>query len=113
MGYLTQKAKGIGRQAENNINPYSKVRLANSRAKLRYVPKPYAGPMTLFWAEERPVGATDSRLGWRDLARGSLEVIVVPGDHASMMTETHVQVLAEKLKDCLDAAQRSGTTQEM
>jgi thioesterase domain-containing protein len=27
---------------------------------------------------------------------------VVPGDHITMMTEPHVQVLAERLKACLN-----------
>ena len=91
------------------IHPYSVIRQENSRAKSRYVPNRYQGPITLLWAKERPVGSTDRRLGWRDLATGGLDVRAVPGDHLSMMTEPHVRVLAQELQACLNAAQKGGT----
>ncbi len=43
--------------------------------------------------------------GWRQYAKGEVDIHVVPGDHHTMMSQPHVQVLAEKLKSCLE---RSG-----
>jgi thioesterase domain-containing protein/acyl carrier protein len=40
--------------------------------------------------------------GWREYAAGPVEILMVPGDHHTMMSEPHVQVLAEKLRECLD-----------
>jgi thioesterase domain-containing protein len=44
-------------------------------------------------------------MGWSDWARGGVDVHVVPGNHANLMYEPHVEVLAQKLTDCLDQAQ--------
>ena len=40
--------------------------------------------------------------GWSEYADGSVDILMVPGDHHTMMSEPHVQVLAEKLRVCLD-----------
>jgi thioesterase domain-containing protein len=44
-------------------------------------------------------------LGWSQWAVEEVEVYVVPGNHANMVYEPHVGVLAEKLRDCLNHAQ--------
>ena len=104
-----QQIRYVKESVKARIHPYSVIRQENSRAKSRYVPNRYQGPITLLWAKERPVGSTDRRLGWRDLATGGLDVRAVPGDHLSMMTEPHVRVLAQELQACLNAAQKGGT----
>jgi hypothetical protein len=38
------------------------------------------------------------------MALGGVEIHQVPGDHLSMFQEPHVQVLAEKLRACIDKA---------
>ena len=84
----------------------SNVRQANKHASRHYVPKPYAGPVALMWADaECSLGAPDRRSEWRDLIGDGLEIHTVPGDHSTMLTEPHVQVLAQRLKGCLDSAQ--------
>ena len=85
------------------------VRKINERLGRSYEPKGYPGRITLFWARERPVESPDPRWGWKELAGGGLEVREVPGDHLSMMREPHIQVLAQELEACLDAAQKVGT----
>jgi thioesterase domain-containing protein len=40
--------------------------------------------------------------GWGPFAAGPVAVHWVPGDHITMMTKPHVQVLAERLKACLN-----------
>jgi thioesterase domain-containing protein/acyl carrier protein len=44
----------------------------------------------------------DAAWGWGQFSEEPVEVHVVPGDHITMMTEPHVQVLAERLKACLN-----------
>jgi amino acid adenylation domain-containing protein len=44
-------------------------------------------------------------LGWSELAPGGLEIHDVPGDSDSILEEPHIQVLAEKLRDCIDRVQ--------
>ena len=48
---------------------------ANYELELKYVPKIYPGPVTLFRARTRPlVDGNPSDLGWGNLAGGGLEI---------------------------------------
>jgi thioesterase domain-containing protein len=40
--------------------------------------------------------------GWENFSLGSVDIHWVPGDHYTLLSKPHVQVLAEKLKACLD-----------
>ena len=40
--------------------------------------------------------------GWSQYAEGSVDIFMVPGDHHTMMNQPHVQVLADKLRECFD-----------
>jgi aspartate racemase len=64
----------------------------------------YPEQVTLFRAIEN-IGFIDPDLGWSELAPGGLEIHDVPGDSFSMLQEPQVQVLAEKLKACIDRVQ--------
>jgi thioesterase domain-containing protein len=70
----------------------------------RYVIAPFPGRITLMRPSDTPlpVSTTPDR-GWRRLAT-DVDVHFVPGQHHSMVKEPHVQVLAEKLRNCLLAA---------
>jgi thioesterase domain-containing protein/NAD(P)-dependent dehydrogenase (short-subunit alcohol dehydrogenase family)/acyl carrier protein len=61
----------------------------------------YPGRVTLFRAIEN-LGFIEHDLGWSELAPGGLEIHDVPGDTFSMLEEPHIQVVAEKLRDCID-----------
>ncbi|HEV8340935.1 MAG TPA: alpha/beta fold hydrolase, partial [Candidatus Binatia bacterium] len=66
----------------------------------------YPGRVTLFKASEELEGTSpDPTLGWSAWAVEEVEVHVVPGNHANMVYQPHVEVLAEKLRDCLNHAQ--------
>ncbi|MBI3418287.1 MAG: amino acid adenylation domain-containing protein [Verrucomicrobia bacterium] len=79
------------------------VKEANFFAEKNYRPQPYSGHITVFVATDRFVGTTlDTRVGWQGLALGGVTMREVPGDHLSIVEEPHVQVLAAKLKQCLD-----------
>jgi thioesterase domain-containing protein len=72
--------------------------LMHRQALHDYVPQPYPGRLILFQAMAPSVGADpDPQMGWGGLAQGGLEIHAVPGDHASLLAEPNVAVLAEKL----------------
>ena len=76
-------------------------------ALLRYRPKHYPGRVTLFRVADDPrnrlpLGPAN---GWDLVAGLGVDVHMVPGTHISMMFKPNVQVLAEKLKRCLEQAQ--------
>lgn len=69
-----------------------------------YIPPGYAGEVVLFRAAEETEWLSDDSdhsLGWRQYVRGRLQVVQVPGDHATHLLEPHVQVLAAKIKTFL------------
>jgi amino acid adenylation domain-containing protein len=97
--------------------PHDIVRLANHEARDKYLIQPYPGELTVLGVSgemrESDDGypgigyKLDPNYGWTNsLAKGGFSVHVVPGNHVSMLTEPHVQVLAEKLKLCLEQAYR-------
>jgi thioesterase domain-containing protein len=68
-----------------------------------YLPRAYAGRVTLFWPEEALHEIQgDSTAGWGRIARRGVDVQVIPGKHLTCITR-HVESLAERLKACLDA----------
>ncbi len=48
---------------------------------------------------------SDPTWGWNQYAEGSVDALMVPGDHFTMMNQPNVQVLADKLRECLDKVQ--------
>ncbi len=81
---------------------------AITRISVRYKPQAYSGRIVYFQAEDRRGLANEPLQGvgaWRELAVGELDVRVVSGDHFRILKEPHVQVLAQQLRECLDAAQ--------
>jgi aspartate racemase len=56
------------------------------------------------------LSAGDPYFGWRGLLTGYSETHEVPGDHAGIFRQPNVQILAEKLKACLQSERQAGTT---
>ena len=100
----TKKAKAhfeISKLAE----PFRKLVETHYQAMLNYQPKPYAGRVTLFRAQGRfPWPVRDLDLGWSQWAVGGTEVVVLPGNHQSILKEPHVRCLDEGLTVSLRAA---------
>lgn len=96
----------------NYVRGIVQVIKADELAFLRYVPPAgYPNRITLFKTSEvyqdelgmlNEENPNDSAWGWGRLSTEPVEVHVVPGSHTTMLTEPHVQVLADKLKKCLD-----------
>jgi amino acid adenylation domain-containing protein len=98
----------------NTVRGIAQVIKADELAFLRYVP--LAGSpnrITLFKTSDvyqDELGMLgeipdDPLLGWGRLSTEPVEVLMVPGTHTTMLTEPDVQVLADKLKECLDKVQ--------
>jgi thioesterase domain-containing protein len=81
-----------------------KVRIGRQylRNILRYKPRPYPGPVTLILCQEH--NRREPERAWRDLAGGDLEVLYVPGDHATHLRE-YAHATAAQIGACLEAAQ--------
>ncbi|WP_190945051.1 non-ribosomal peptide synthetase [Nostoc flagelliforme] len=88
---------------------------ANSLSLINYVPEQiYSGRITLLRASETPPErlaskfyeiSQDSTWGWSEYSCEPVDIHFVPGNHITMMAEPHVQVLAERLKVCIEQAQ--------
>jgi acyl-CoA synthetase (AMP-forming)/AMP-acid ligase II len=66
-----------------------------------YVPRAFPAPIVQFLAAEETVSTyvlDDPRLGWRDFARGGLEVFTTPGGHATMLDARNTPAIAAKLE---------------
>jgi thioesterase domain-containing protein len=84
----------------------------NVRAMWDYEPQPYPGQIILYKAAEmatpdeaESVERAGLTLGWERFSARPVKVHTVPGDHYTMLTEPHVQVLAGQLRAYLDQAQ--------
>jgi thioesterase domain-containing protein/acyl carrier protein len=79
----------------------------NQTAYSRYRPDLFPGKVTLFRVYERPAYVrSDLTAGWKDYA-ADLEIIDVPGTHATLLGEPHIERLALEMKKCVEAAQAS------
>jgi amino acid adenylation domain-containing protein len=99
-------------QIENMVQVYK----TNTLSLINYVAKQiYPAKITLLRANqdlpEDPNSelhaqiAADSDLGWGEFSTEPVDIHFVLGNHVTIMAEPHVQVLAERLKSCLQQAQ--------
>lgn len=87
---------------------YGTIEDVNWFAATSYAAQPYAGRVTLLRTPPaHQVPGHDYLLGWGGLALEGVEVHDVPGDHEDMMKEPNVRVLAEKLTQCMERADRA------
>jgi amino acid adenylation domain-containing protein len=88
-----------------------KVYRRNNEAVQAYRPGTCSAPLVLFRAAEKlDDEPTDPALGWSHLAKGSLEVEEVAGNHFTMLDEPHVSLLAERLRVHLARANQEGAS---
>jgi aspartate racemase len=84
---------------------YSLIVQANNKLARAYTLQVYPGQVTLFRANDQAARYDQSSdLGWSAMALGGVDIHEVPGDHLGIFEEPHVQVLAEKLRTCIDKA---------
>ncbi|MDF5713052.1 MAG: amino acid adenylation domain-containing protein [Rhizonema sp. NSF051] len=117
LNYLKQELERV-----NLLPPDSKIERvrgivqtlkAQELALLHYMPqKVYQGSVKLFRTgetEHNQLGKlkdipNEQTWGWKHLSTETVDVCPVPGDHYTMLKEPYVQVLANKLKMCLEKA---------
>jgi thioesterase domain-containing protein len=80
-----------------------RIEMVYYRAIAGYVPRRYAGRITIFRAQH-PTSAGQHDLGWRAVAR-EVDVHVIPGDHFTFITR-HVRILGEQLSACVQSVER-------
>ena len=82
------------------------------RALREYVPKPYAGRLTLFRATVQALRDFEPSLGWARVAR-EVEIVPVRGNHSDILEVRHAGALAEaiglSLKRAAPGAVRAAT----
>jgi len=99
----------VGRKRPSPVeDAIRRVEAAHREALRRYVPQVYPGELTLF-RPARPAAAHhgDPTWGWEGLAAGGLDVHEIPGECPTMVDEPDVQVLADRLRQCLRRAQEA------
>lgn len=84
---------------------HQRTSYADARIAERYQPRPYAGSVVLFRAAsahrvtvalDPRYGRDDAALGW-DALCADLDVVVVPGDHTSVIDRPGVDLIADRL----------------
>ena len=82
---------------------FVEVEKANLRAARMYQPQPYPGTVTLYRAEQQPLGINpDPTLGWGTVGIENLVIHEVPGHHGSILFEPRVEKMAEIVSNYLD-----------
>ncbi len=79
------------------------------RALMTHAPRPFPGDVILFRTRERALVPGAAERGWRSITDGRVEVVEVPGTHASFLEEPAVSELAEKLRARLRSAQEAAS----
>ena len=83
---------------------------SHNKALRCYLPNQYLGPITLF----RGLPGTkwpynDPELGWKDIARGGLKIIVIPARHHAFVESPELGArFAEELREAQDKVNKSG-----
>lgn len=95
-----------GKKAAINVARYPHMLLGriNDAAEIRYQPRSYPGRITLFCPEAHFWGENDPHCGWGDIARGGVDIQKLPLFPKGMMVEPFVQLLAIRLRACMDKA---------
>lgn len=81
-----------------------------AQAGAAYEPAPYEGRLVFFQsARQAPGVGAGTLLGWKEVARGGLDVRVIPGDHLSILAPPNADALARALAEFLEEQARAQT----
>jgi thioesterase domain-containing protein len=94
-----KKAKADTEPGASKPSPFQDLLRVYQAMGFAYKPKPYEGRVVLFRATHAPKEGTygPHDLGWSTLTAGGLDIIMIPGDHHSMLQEPNIAVLAEEM----------------
>ena len=90
--------------------PESQVEMLRLHVRVirAYEPKPFNGTATLFLPRTGPLLGPWPQIddmGWKDIARGGVEVHSVPGSHSTFLGEPFAGLLAARLEQCIRDAE--------
>jgi amino acid adenylation domain-containing protein len=94
-------------RGNHHPEPKRKLRERNTLARASYLAKirPYPGKITLLRAREGKANPardySDLTMGWGAVAVGGVDVLEVPGDHRTMLSEPHIRGLADALRSAI------------
>jgi thioesterase domain-containing protein len=79
-----------------------------------FVPKHFSGNVTVYRIHNQPYYRSgDETLGWAKRVEGRVDVEYVPGKHPTILRDPNVQVLAQNLRQRIQAVrERKSTVQE-
>jgi thioesterase domain-containing protein len=113
--FLALKVKKVFTSRSSSYDPLWDQIMTRIRTAMKtYTLRAYPNQIIFFEATESPVpwpkskdylSFRDDRSDWAKVATGGLEIYPIPGDHLTIFDEPCVQILAEKLRACLDRAQ--------
>jgi phthiocerol/phenolphthiocerol synthesis type-I polyketide synthase E len=103
-GLLLARFVGDSRGARSKSLVLGHIWSINDRAYVNYIPKPYPGAITDFRPKSQYRVFTKPGANWDDLAKGELDVVVLPVYPAGMLVEPFVKHLAKALRKAMDAA---------
>lgn len=85
-----------------------KVWEAHIRALMKYQPRAFPGRVHLFRTSGHALWCSfDPDYGWGELAKGGVEVTIVPGAHEKILKEPCVGILADRLQEALSKVHRA------
>jgi len=104
--YLLQEICRVHLLPQSTSIAYLKQRLQvfqmNRQALYAYIPRQYPNGLHLLRSREQmKENAEDTTVGWGALARGGVNVHILPGNHYTLVKKPHVSVLAEYLRTYL------------
>jgi thioesterase domain-containing protein len=127
INYILSRAKSVNLLPPDvdvaQARSFLRAHRTNVNAMRRYVPRIYAGSVTLFKTAKQFSTDTldgsaqsnrvmkmiqDPTMGWGELAAGGVQIIDVPGEHETMVRKPHVETLALMIRTSLDVAQTAG-----
>jgi thioesterase domain-containing protein len=95
---LRQRAGAVDRALDD-------IGIQHIHAAYSYTRDQYPGKITLLRAEVQPIGCRpEPTNGWSRYALDGVEVLPVPGEHATIVEEPHVRELARQLQGALGRA---------
>ncbi|MEJ6391564.1 non-ribosomal peptide synthetase/type I polyketide synthase [Gymnodinialimonas ulvae] len=103
--------RGLVRHVSLSHYRYEIMRQVWIKAARGYDGGPISAPVSLFKTSpvtpiKKLAFEADRSLGWKDVVPdGAFELIMVPGDHRSMLTEPHVDPLSEEIAQALTRTQ--------
>jgi aspartate racemase len=129
IGYLAEKFRGTRQRGLANLTlklanlpklfgsrvakPMDGIALedVNDQAGFSYRPKTYPGAITLFLPQRNYYFVGKPGMGWPEFAAGGLNVIELPVYPGGMFVEPYVRALADKLRACIDEAEKPPAAQ--